>query len=117
MNAALCFHFHVCPSDDGRMLLTGYCTDKGGTQYSFEEGSVISEEALNKLREMKLDDLADRKGKFNLPFLASDKTDERLILTAPNGKQEQKELTAEVRDAIFEVLFGEFLRNVPSLEK
>ncbi|MBE6575012.1 MAG: hypothetical protein E7654_01910 [Ruminococcaceae bacterium] len=117
MNAAQCFHFHVFPNDDGQMLLTGYCTDRDGTAYASETGTVLSEAAVRHLRGMKLDGLPNNKAPQFPAFAVSDGTAQKLTLTYANGKEKLKELSDELLDAVFALLLPELPRKITSVEQ
>lgn len=117
MNAAQCFHFHVFPNDAGQMLLTGYCTDRDGTAYASETGTVLSEDAVRQLRDMKLDGLPNKKAPRFPAFAVSDGTAQKLTLTYANGKEKQKELSDDLLDAVFALLFPELSRTIKSVEQ
>ena len=117
MNAAQCFHFHIFPNEPGQMLLTGYCTDRDGTAYASETGTVLSEAAVRQLRGMKLDSLPNKKSAPFSPFTVSDSTVQKLTLTYANGKEKQKELSDKVLDAVFAMLLRELSRKITSVEQ
>ena len=117
MNAAQCFHFRIFPNENRQMVLAGYCTADDGMIYSSEDGVVLSGEAMNQLRSLRLDELPNRKAKRFWLFDVSDETVEKLVLSYPNGKEKQKVLSDEVLDAIFGVLVQELSKKISSFEQ
>lgn len=108
MNAAMCFNFYVFSDDAGHMMVTGYCIDEEGKEYTSESGIPLSPNAVTRLRDMNLEHLGAKK-KNRLPgFDALDATVLKLELTDAKGRKTSKEIPEDVLQSVFDVILEAF---------
>lgn len=116
MNRNYCFNVSILPDTEGNTIIFGYCYDSDGTEYSAEEPFEISDNGLEKLRALDLDSLAKVKRRPNFGLHADDKTVQKLVLSYPDGSEEEKELSDDTLNAIFDIALSEFKRNAEDTE-
>ncbi|MBQ4067546.1 MAG: hypothetical protein IJD22_07880 [Clostridia bacterium] len=111
MNWNYCFNISILPDAEGNTVVSGFCNDSDGTEYSVDDYFVISDEGLEKLKALSLDDLPKAKKKPFFGIQVDDETTEKLLLLYPDGSEEEKELSSDTLTAIFDIALSEFKRN------
>ncbi len=110
------YSFRVNVSEDGEMILHGYCYDEEN-EYRSDEGIVLLPQTADKLRSMEIEKLST----YNLkrkswPFKAVDTVERIAQVTYEDGTEFAIFLSNEQRDTIVSLLYGEMVAAV-SAEK
>lgn len=111
-----CFDITVLPDTEGNTVITGYCISPDGTEYSSEDYFIISDEGLKNLKGLELDKLPRSTNKDDSEIFADDETVQRLILSYPDGTDEEKELSDDTLQSIFDIALSEFAKHFESYE-
>jgi len=108
MSAAGSYNFDVRLNDDGHYYLKGVCHGQDGRLYRNDQGILLSDETIEALLELKLEELNVYVRREEGQLFASDQTTKSLSVTFADGHSEAKELSDELAFSIYSILIEEF---------